>query len=132
MKSVLIVEDDRMLLRAYERGFAACGVPTMLAESIEEAVELIFTEGEEIGCIVLDGNVPRKPGEKPSNTLPFLASLLENPRTQDIPVISCSADTHRVIEMINAGCKKGIVKGTSNIVDEVISLLPSNKKENDG
>lgn len=79
-KSVLIVEDDPVLLRMYTEKFSHEGFNVLNARDGEEA--LIVAEANDIGVILLDIMLPRLSGTE------FLKKFRETSKGKDTPVVA--------------------------------------------
>ena len=117
---ILIVEDDPLIIRMYQRAFLFEDYEVQTADNGEEALELLVTFVPTI--ILLDIMMPRMDG------LAVLTKIKENPQTQNIPVIVLTnlADSQDVERALELGAVKYIVKSNhkpKEIVDIVKTIL---------
>ena len=81
-KKILVVEDDKFLLKVYATKFKKEGFNISLAEDGVEALEI--TKKEQPDLILLDLILPKMHGFE------VLKKLKENPKTKNIPVFILS------------------------------------------
>lgn len=85
-KSVLIVDDDKEILRVFKLALSLSGYTVHTASGATEALELL-ARVEKPGLIVLDLTMPDMSGTA------FLEIKASRPAIRDIPVVLCSAST---------------------------------------
>jgi len=81
MKTILIVEDDPILIKMYTKKFEKDGFKVLQAVDGQEAVDKLQTLELAPGAILLDVMLPKLDGFE------VLKKIKENPKTKDIPVI---------------------------------------------
>lgn len=81
MTKILIVEDDPLMLRMYQKIFTLEQYSVEIATNGEEVLEKLRTETEKPTIILMDIMMPKM------NGLEALDKLKANPDTQNIPVI---------------------------------------------
>ncbi|OGC81061.1 hypothetical protein A2943_01995 [Candidatus Adlerbacteria bacterium RIFCSPLOWO2_01_FULL_51_16] len=123
---VLLVEDDEVLMRLFERQFNMEEIPFLPAESGEKALALL-AGGERPDVILLDISLPDIDGFE------VLRSIKANPETRHIPVVILSNFSRP--SDIEWGKKLGAVRFVekvsvtpSEITDLVREVLAENKK----
>lgn len=82
-KRILLVDDDPLIVRMYERKLAKEGFSVTLAANGEEGLKAL--EKEMPNLILLDVLMPKMNGWE------MLKKLKENPKTRDIPVITLTS-----------------------------------------
>ena len=123
---VLIVEDDPLISRMYERVFKFEGFEVDMARDGEEGLEKLKRNIPKM--ILLDIMMPKMTG------IDVLRALKANPTTKDIPVVvltnlSGQADAEKAIEL---GAVKFIVKSKykpNQIVKQIKEILAGYSRE---
>ena len=80
---ILVVDDDRTLIKIIERRFENCGWEVISARDGAEGLDKALAQSPDL--IVLDTLMPVMTGHE------LLERLRKNPDTKDIPVIMCTA-----------------------------------------
>lgn len=103
-KTILIVEDDPILLKMYTEKFTFEGFLVLNAKDGEEALERATKE--EIDCILLDIMLPRMSGTD------FLEKFKGTPKGQKTPVIVLTnlAEEEERLKATKLGVKEYLVK----------------------
>lgn len=115
-KTVLLVEDERNLLKMYDRKFTLEGFRVLKAENGKKALEIVKTEKPAV--ILLDIIMPELDGFQ------VLERLESNPETKDIPVIlltNLNQETD-IARGMNLGAKDFLVKANF-APDEVVEKV---------
>ncbi len=119
-KTVLLVEDERNLLKMYDRKFTLEGFRVLQAENGKQALEIVKTEKPAV--ILLDIIMPELDGFQ------VLERLENNPETKDIPVIlltNLNQETD-IARGMNLGAKDFLVKANfepDEVVEKVKRML---------
>ncbi len=119
-KTVLLVEDERNLLKMYNRKFTLEGFRVLQAENGKQALEIVKTEKPAV--ILLDIIMPELDGFQ------VLERLESNPETKDIPVIllpNLNQETD-IARGMNLGAKDFLVKANfepDEVVEKVKRML---------
>lgn len=119
-KTVLLVEDERNLLKMYDRKFTLEGFRVLQAENGKQALEIVKTEKPAV--ILLDIIMPELDGFQ------VLERLESNPETKDIPVIlltNLNQETD-IARGMNLGAKDFLVKANfepDEVVEKVKRML---------
>jgi DNA-binding response OmpR family regulator len=118
-KKILIIEDDKFLLKLYSDKLRRAGFEVFEALTGEEGLNKISTENPDL--IILDLILPRKSGFE------ILSELKIDSKTKDIPIIILTnleqkSDIKRGLEM---GAKSYLIK-----TDFSTNKLPQLVKEN--
>lgn len=122
---VLMVEDDVMVRRMYERAFAIEGMDFVTASDGTIVLESILLNRPDI--IILDIMMPN------FNGLETLRELKENKRTRNVPVIILSAhDDQRLIDQaLQLGAKRYLIKNVvepAQVIEIIHDILKTDKK----
>jgi CheY-like chemotaxis protein len=122
MTKILIVEDDPLMLRMYQKIFTLEQYNVEIATNGEEALEKLRTETEKPTIILMDIMMPKM------NGLEALDKLKANPDTQHIPVVMLTnlAGQQDAEGALLKGAVKYIVKSEhepKEIVDMVKEIL---------
>ncbi|MDH3474596.1 MAG: response regulator [Rhodospirillales bacterium] len=104
MQSVLVVEDDELLVKVLERLLTVGGFAVRAAGNGEEALEMAEIERPDL--IILDGMLPGMHGFE------ILRSLREAPGLGEIPVIFLTAQDREedIVRGLSLGASDYIVK----------------------
>ena len=124
MNKILLVEDDRFLIKAVYTKLTQKGFEVVLANDGDEAISKAKTEKPEI--VLLDMVLPKKSGFE------VLRELKGNPETASIPVFILSnlAQDQDIQEGKALGAEDYIVKSNTSlsaIVDKVANFLATKK-----
>jgi CheY-like chemotaxis protein len=118
MASVLVIEDEELLLDAIQRKLESEGIKAISYASGKEAVQYLKTTSEIPSAIWLDYYL------KDMNGLEFMQALKEDPKLANIPVlvVSNSASEPKVKSMLALGVKKYVLKA-ENRLDDIIATM---------
>lgn len=124
MAKILLVEDDRFLIKAVYTKFAQKGFEVVLANDGDEAISKAKMEKPEL--VLLDMVLPKKSGFE------VLRELKSNPETSAIPVFILSnlAQDQDIQEGKALGAVDYIIKSNtslSEIVEKVANFLAAKK-----
>lgn len=113
--TVMVVEDEEMLLHAIKKKLEAAGKKVISCKSAEEALALLKSEEKIPDIIWLDYYL------SDMNGLEFMSRLKENPDWAGVPVVvvSNSASADKVSQMLALGVKKYLLKAESRLEDLV-------------
>lgn len=116
--TVLVIEDEELLLQAIARKLESSQINAILCKSSEEALEMLKSLEKLPDAIWLDYYLNDMDG------LGFMRSLKKDERFSQIPVIvvSNSASPDKVSSMLALGVKKYYLKA-ENKLDDIISAL---------
>src|SRR3989344_7623055 len=121
MTKILIIEDDPLMLRMYQKIFKFEGFDVAVAGNGEEGI--FITRKEKPTLILLDIMMPKV------NGLEVLEKLKADPETKKIPIIMLTnlAGTHDAEKALTMGAVKYIVKSeydpkqVTNMVKEILA-----------
>ncbi|MDP3963170.1 MAG: response regulator [bacterium] len=82
-KKILLIDDDPLIVRMYERKLTQEGFAVSLAANGDEGLHLLEKEAPDL--ILLDVLMPKMNGWE------ALKKIKENPKTKDIPVITLTS-----------------------------------------
>jgi CheY-like chemotaxis protein len=115
---ILLVEDDPLIYRMYQKAFELEGFTVEIAEDGQKGLEKLTTFQPSI--ILLDIMMPNM------NGVEMLAHLKENPATKDIPtvVLTNVSDLRTNHEIYEKGANLALIK-SENDPDQVIAWIKS-------
>lgn len=118
MTKILLVEDDPLIYRMYQKLFTLEGYETETAENGQEGLDKLATYKPDI--ILLDIMMPGM------NGVEMLSKLKENPETAEIPtvVLTNMSDIRVSNEVFAKGANLVIIK-SENDPDQVIAWIKS-------
>lgn len=117
MNKILLVEDDTLFVKMYQKKFAHEGLDLETAYDGEEALKKIKTTKPNL--IILDLMLPKMAGSE------VLKKIKENPETTNIPVIiltNLSTSEDEVSRCLELGVKETLLK-TDVTPDKVVELV---------
>ena len=126
MAKILLVEDDPMMLRLYERVLGVVGHVVVLAEDGDAGLTKAVNEAPDL--ILLDIMMPKR------NGMEVLEELKKDKRTKDIPVVVITnlAGDANAEEAIAKGAERYIEKSAyepKQIEEIVLQVLASRGKK---
>jgi CheY-like chemotaxis protein len=121
MAKILIVEDDALMTRLYQKTFTFDGYEVVTAQDGEEGLNKAKIEMPTL--ILLDIMMPKM------NGLEVLSRLKQDPHTKSIPVVVLTnlAGEHDAAEALTQGAIRYIIKseqdpkGVTKIVEEILA-----------
>lgn len=105
---ILLVEDDWddvLLISAYLKKLISPAKDILCARSLQEALNVLKTDGETLDAVLLDLNLPD------ADTLQNLSPIIKNPLKIPVIVITHLDDDHTGMETIQMGAQDYLVKG---------------------
>lgn len=127
-KTIMIIEDEELLLSAINTKLLARGYKTVPCKSAEDALSYLNnTENIIPDAIWLDYYLPGMDGSK------FAESLKKSERLKDVPivVVSNSASDQKKEAMLKFGIKKYVLKAEHKLED-IIQILESEIEHSNG
>lgn len=117
-KKILIVEDDRFLVKAYQIKFKKAGIDVVSA--MDGVTGLEYAQKESPSLIILDLMLPRM------NGFEFLKKIKADEKTRHIPVVTISVlgqmmDHEKAIAL---GAEEYFIK-TDHTIDEIVEKIKS-------
>lgn len=109
-KKILLVDDDPLIVRMYERKLTKEGFAVRLAANGEEGLKAL--EKEVPNIIILDVLMPKMNGWE------ALKKIKENPKTKDIPVIALTSLSDRngdIQKFKDLGVKEYLIKSQTDL-----------------
>jgi CheY-like chemotaxis protein len=118
MKTILVVEDEALLLQAIARKLKNSGYEPITVTSRNQAVDYLESMDKPVDAIWMDYYL----GE--TNGLELLQDIKKNEKWKNIPVVvvSNSANEDTVTSMLALGANKYMLKA-QNKLDEIISAF---------
>lgn len=116
--TVMVVEDETLLLQAITKKLKLNGMDVLSCASGQQAIDYLGTVENLPDAIWLDYYL------KDMNGLAFMQQLKANPKWADIPVlvVSNSASPEKVNTMLALGAKKYILKAEYRL-DQIIEMI---------
>lgn len=118
MPTVMVVEDEILLLHAITKKLKLSGMDVLSCSSGRQAVDYLESLDELPDAVWLDYYL------KDMNGLAFMQEIKQNPKWEHIPVVvvSNSASPEKVHNMLGLGAKKYILKAEHRL-DEIIEMI---------
>lgn len=125
LKSILIVEDEKLLLEAIATKTTLLGIETTTFTTGTEALAMLKTADKIPDVIWLDYHLQDMDG------LQFLVELKKDNRLINIPVfvISNSMDDEKVKNILQLGAEKYLLKAQHSL-NELIDIISNNIDKN--
>jgi len=114
-KTILIVEDEELMLRLVEKFFSRNGYRVITASDGEQALDLYRSHRQEIDAVLLDMRLPRMTGEEV-----FHRMASENAAVKTV-MASGFLDPELRAEMTRAGVKYLVDK--PNVLSELLKIF---------
>jgi len=117
MSKVLLIEDDSLFVKMYEKKFSHEGLELETALDGDEGVEKVRSTVPDL--IILDLMLPKMAGSE------VLKKIKEDPKTSGIPVIvltNLNTSSDEVAECVKLGVKETLLK-TDVTPSQVIELV---------
>ena len=113
---MLTIDDSAVVRKIISEAVGVLGHECLQAESAQDAL-IILEQGEEIGLIFLDWNMPGM------NGLEFLKTIKKDDRFRKIPVMMVTTENLRenIIEAVKAGASHYITKPFS--IEELLKKI---------
>jgi len=106
MKTILVVDDSRIMRNIVKNTFAELKIPCQFleAENGQKAIHLL--ESNKVSLILLDWNMPEMDG------MQFLKKVRAMPNYQELPIIMVTSESakYSVVEALQNGATDYIVK----------------------
>lgn len=109
MKTVLVVDDSRIMRNIVKNTFSLMKIPCQFVEASNGKEALIQLQNQKIDLILLDWNMPMLSG------IDFLKEVRAQPDYTNLPIIMVTSEAakYNVIEALKAGATDYIIKPVS-------------------
>ena len=117
MSKILLIEDDALFVKMYQKKFAHEGMELLAAYDGEEGVEK--TKADKPSVIILDLMLPKMSGSE------VLKKIKDDPETNSIPVVvltNLSTSADEVNKCIELGVKETFLK-TNVTPDQIVETV---------
>ena len=106
MKSVLVVDDSRIMRNIVKNTFTELKIPCQFLEAENGAKALTLLETNNVSIVFLDWNMPEMDG------MEFLKKVRAMPNYQNLPIIMVTSESakYNVVEALQSGATDYIVK----------------------
>ena len=106
MKTVLVVDDSRIMRNIVKNSFAELKIPCLFIEAGNGEQAFSLLQKYSISIIFLDWNMPQMDG------LEFMKKVRAMPSYQELPIIMVTSEAakYNVVEALQAGATDYIVK----------------------
>jgi two-component system chemotaxis response regulator CheY len=106
MKTVLVVDDSRIMRNIVKNTFSLMKIPCQFVEAANGQEALLQIQNQKIDLILLDWNMPQLSG------IDFLKQIRAQPAYAKLPVIMVTSEAakYNVIEALKAGATDYIIK----------------------
>ncbi|MDR1575038.1 MAG: response regulator [Treponema sp.] len=120
MKTVLVVDDSRIMRNIVKNTFALMKIPCQFVEAANGKDALMQLQNQKIDLVLLDWNMPQISG------LDFLKHVRSQAEYAKLPIIMVTSEAARynVIEALKAGATDYIVKPVNekNFRDKILKI----------
>ncbi|MBI4226496.1 response regulator [Candidatus Roizmanbacteria bacterium] len=115
---VMVVEDEPLLLEAIGTKLTKEGIDAILCSGGKQAMDFLLNSEDLPDTVWLDYYL------KDMDGLAFMGALKQNPKLQNIPVVvvSNSASTDKVSNMLALGVKKYLLKAEYRL-DDIVKII---------
>jgi two-component system chemotaxis response regulator CheY len=109
MKTVLVVDDSRIMRNIVKNTFSLMKIPCQFLEASNGQEALEQVQSQKIDLILLDWNMPQLSG------IDFLKQIRANQEYANLPIIMVTSEAakYNVIEALKAGATDYIIKPVS-------------------
>jgi len=106
MKTVLVVDDSRIMRNIVKNTFATLKIPCQYLEAENGKTAYQLLETNKVSLVFLDWNMPEMDG------MQFLRKVRSMPDYQDLPVVMVTSEAakYNVVEALQTGATDYIVK----------------------
>ena len=106
MRTVLVVDDSRIMRSIVKNTFGAMRIPCQYLEAADGQQAFQLLENNQVSLVLLDWNMPKMDG------IAFLRKIRSMPKYKNIPVIMITSESakYNVIEALDSGASDYIVK----------------------
>ena len=106
MKTVLVVDDSRIMRNIVKNTFSELKIPCEFLEAENGAKAFHLLETNKVSLVFLDWNIPEMDG------MEFLKKVRSMPEYKDLPIIMVTSEAARynVVEALQCGATDYIVK----------------------
>lgn len=106
MKTVLVVDDSRIMRNIVKNTFSSMNIPCQFVEASNGKQALALLDEQKVDLVLLDWNMPELSG------LDFLKAVRANDRYKSLPIIMVTSEAARynVIEALKNGATDYIIK----------------------
>ena len=121
MKTVLVVDDSRIMRNIVKNTFGELKIPCEFLEAENGAKAYHLLETNKVNIVFLDWNMPEMDG------IEFLKKVRSMPNYKDLPIIMVTSEAakYNVVEALQSGATDYIVKPVhEKIFMEKISEIP--------
>ena len=120
MKTILVVDDSRIMRNIVKNSFADLKIPCEYLEAADGKTAYQLLETNKINLIFLDWNMPEMDG------IDFLKKVRAMPDYKELPIIMVTSEAARynLVEALNEGATDYIVKPVDEgVFKKVVSKL---------
>jgi len=106
MKTILVVDDSRIMRNIVKNTFATLKIPCQYLEAPDGKKALQLLETNKVNLVFLDWNMPEMDG------LEFLKKVRSMPDYKDLPIVMITSEAakYNVVEALQQGATDYIVK----------------------
>jgi len=121
MTTVLLVDDEKMILRSLEKTLLRAGFDVITASDCKSGSETFAQNLETINIAVLDSNVPSFDGTpKTGAGLDLLANLKKQKSSVPVIILTAYDEVTKAKEAVSGGASAFFVKGREQGLVELI------------
>ena len=106
MKTVLVVDDSRIMRNIVKNTFSLLKIPCLFLEAEDGKKAFHLLETNKVSLVLLDWNMPELDG------MGFLEKVRAMPAYKDLPIVMVTSESakYNVVEALQAGATDYIVK----------------------
>ncbi|MDR2743375.1 MAG: response regulator [Treponema sp.] len=121
MKTILVVDDSRIMRNIVKNTFSQLKIPCQFLEAGNGRDALVILQNQEVSLVLLDWNMPELSG------IDFLKKVRTMEQYKSLPIIMVTSESakYNVIEALKSGATDYIIKPVNEkIFFEKLSKIP--------
>jgi DNA-binding NtrC family response regulator len=124
MTTVLLVDDEKLVLRSLEKTLLRAGYDVITAANCKNGSETFAQNAAQIDIAVLDLNMPSFDGLPKSGAgLDLLADLKKQKQTLPVVILTAYDEVNKAKEAVSGGASAFFVKGREQGLVELIEKI---------
>lgn len=125
MTTVLLVDDEKLVLRSLEKTLLRAGYDVLTATDCASASQVFAEHAEQVDIAVLDLNMPDFQGQSRAGAgLDLLADLKQQKAALPVVILTAYDEVNKAKDAVSGGASAFFVKGReADLVDLLQSIL---------